>query len=149
MLGRFWLSCVLGYLPEGSGTQDFQGTTPPRMRSQSAKAKGRRLQQFVRDALIAALDLPAEDVRSTSMGAGGEDLQLSAAACKVVPFAIECKNVESLNIHKALAQAQMHAKGGRHPLVVFSKNHTEVYAALPFTVLVQLLIYRAEQLGER
>jgi hypothetical protein len=119
------------------------------VRAQSAKAKGRRLQQRVRDDLIAALDLPAEDVVSTSMGAGGEDLKLSSAARALVPFAIECKNVESLNIHRAIEQAKAHLKphkgDRRSPLVVFSKNNSDVYAALPWSVFVQLLIYRAEQ----
>ena len=119
------------------------------MRAQSAKAKGRRLQQRVRDDLIAALDLPAEDVVSTSMGAGGEDLKLSAAARALVPFAIECKNVQSLNIWAAIEQAKAHLRPGkgdrRSPLVVFSRNNSDVYATVPWSVLVQLLIYRAEQ----
>jgi len=123
------------------------------VRAQSAKAKGRRLQQRVRDDLIMALDLPTEDVVSTSMGAGGEDLKLSAAARKVVPFAIECKNVEKLNIWTAIEQAKAHLrphKGDRrHPLVVFGKNNSEPMACIPWSVLVQLLIYRAEQINAR
>lgn len=117
------------------------------MRPQSAKAKGRRLQQHARDAFIAALDIPAEDLRSTSMGAGGEDLQMSALARKLVPFAIECKNTETLSIWKAIEQARTHIKRNdrRDPLVVFSRNNEEVMCALPFRTLVQLLIYRAEQ----
>ena len=44
------------------------------MKAQSAKAKGRRLQQWVRDQLIEQLDVHPEDIESRSMGAGGEDL---------------------------------------------------------------------------
>ena len=44
------------------------------MKTQSAKAKGRRFQQWVRDQLIEQLDVHPEDVESRSMGAGGEDL---------------------------------------------------------------------------
>lgn len=44
------------------------------MRVQSAKAKGRRLQQWVRDQLIEKLEVHREDIESRSMGAGGEDL---------------------------------------------------------------------------
>ena len=47
------------------------------MKTQSAKAKGRRLQQWVRDLLIEELEIHPEDVESRSMGAGGEDLILS------------------------------------------------------------------------
>ena len=39
-----------------------------------AKAKGRRLQQWMRDLLIEKLDVHPEDIESRSMGAGGEDL---------------------------------------------------------------------------
>ena len=41
---------------------------------QSAKAKGRRLQQQFRELLIEKLDIHPEDIESRSMGAGGEDL---------------------------------------------------------------------------
>ena len=48
-----------------------------KVKTQSAKAKGRRFQQWVRDQLIENLDVHPEDVESRSMGAGGEDLILS------------------------------------------------------------------------
>lgn len=115
------------------------------MKPQSAKAKGRRLQQYVRDTLLAAFDLPADDIRSTSMGAGGEDILLSTRAKELIPFAIEVKNVQSLNIWKAIAQAESHLmlRDSRSPLVVFSRNEADVMCALPFKDLVQLLIHRA------
>ena len=47
------------------------------MKPQSAKQKGRKLQQWVRDKLIELLDIHPENVKSTSMGAGGEDVILS------------------------------------------------------------------------
>ena len=50
------------------------------MKAQSAKAKGRRLQQWVRDQLIEQLDVHPEDIESRSMCAGGEDLFMARAA---------------------------------------------------------------------
>ena len=50
------------------------------MKTQSAKAKGRRFQQWVRDQLIEKLEVHPEDVESRSMGAGGEDLIMAPAA---------------------------------------------------------------------
>ena len=45
------------------------------MRPQSAKAKGRRLQQIVcQDLLELFPSLEADDIRSTSMGCNGEDI---------------------------------------------------------------------------
>lgn len=116
------------------------------MRPQSAKAKGRRLQQEVRDAVLAAFpQLEPDDVRSTSMGASGADLLLSPAAKRRFPYYVECKNVESLNIHKAIAQAEAGvAKLPQtgvviKPLVVFRKNTTPAYVAIPFSHFLDLL----------
>ena len=59
------------------------------MKPQSAKAKGRNLQKWVRDLLLENFPtLEADDVRSTSMGAGGEDVQLSPAARKLFKFSV-------------------------------------------------------------
>ena len=64
------------------------------MRTQSKKAKGRRLQQWFRDLLIEKLNIHPEDIESRSMGAGGEDLIMARAARQKFPFSVECKNVE-------------------------------------------------------
>ena len=50
------------------------------MKTQSAKAKGRRLQQQFRELLIEELGIHPEDIESRSMGAGGEDLIMAKAA---------------------------------------------------------------------
>ena len=68
------------------------------MRPQSAKAKGRRLQQWVREQLIEKLNVHPEDIESRSMGAGGEDLIMARAARQKFPHSIECKNVEKASI---------------------------------------------------
>ena len=64
------------------------------MKTQSAKAKGRKLQQWVRDQIIEQLEVHPEDIESRSMGAGGEDLIMARAARQKFPFSVECKNVE-------------------------------------------------------
>ena len=56
------------------------------MKTQSAKAKGRRLQQWVRDQLIEQLEVHPEDIRSRSMGAGGEDLIMSVPLVQSFPI---------------------------------------------------------------
>lgn len=117
------------------------------VKPQSCKAKGRKLQQEIRDAILAKFhNLRPDDVRSTSMGASGEDILLSPAAREMIPFSIESKNVESLNIWKALEQAS----GREHPpLVVFRRNHSPTYAALPFDVLLELLYDAAKGIWQR
>ena len=91
------------------------------MKPQSAKAKGRLLQQWVRDKLIEMLDVHPEDIESRSMGAGGEDLIMARAARKKFPMSIECKNVEHLNIWAAYEQASANC-GDYQPIVVMKKN---------------------------
>lgn len=93
------------------------------MKTQSAKAKGRILQQWVRDILIENLDIHKEDVESRSMGAGGEDLIMSRAARKKFPYSIECKNQEKVNVWKAMEQAESN-KGVYIPIVVLKRNRS-------------------------
>ncbi len=40
------------------------------------------------------------------MGAGGEDIMLSAKARNMFPYSVECKNQETLNVWKAFEQAE-------------------------------------------
>ena len=91
------------------------------MKTQSAKAKGRRLQQWVRDQLIEQLDVHPEDIESRSMGAGGEDLIMARAARQKFPYSVECKNQEKLNVWDAYAQAE--ANSGDHQPIVFIKKN--------------------------
>ena len=92
------------------------------MKTQSAKAKGRRLQQQFRDLLIEHLEIHPEDIESRSMGAGGEDLIMARAAREKFPYSIECKNVEKLNVWEAYKQASENSKD-YEPLVVMKKNN--------------------------
>ena len=107
------------------------------MRPASAKAKGRRLQDEVRQRILSAFPkLESDDVKCAIMGESGEDIHLSPAARRCVPFSIECKNQESLNIWKAFKQAEEH---GHPPCVVFKRNHSKTYAAVELRDLLVLL----------
>ena len=92
------------------------------MKTQSAKAKGRKLQQWVRDQIIEQLEVHPEDIESRSMGAGGEDLIMARAARQKFPFSVECKNVEKLNVWEAYKQAEENSKD-YEPVVVMKKNN--------------------------
>tara|TARA_Y100001973_G_scaffold49510_1_gene73609 strand:- start:8 stop:376 length:369 start_codon:yes stop_codon:yes gene_type:complete len=94
------------------------------MKTSSAKAKGRRLQQWMRDLLIEKLGVHPEDIESRSMGAGGEDLIMARAAREKFPYSIECKNQESINIWKSYDQAKENA-GDHEPIVVLKRNNTK------------------------
>ena len=91
------------------------------MTPQSAKQKGRKLQQWVRDQILQRFPtLSIDDVRSTSMGAGGEDIQLSSAARNLVNYCIECKNRKAIAVYKDYEQAKTH--GLVEPLVILKQN---------------------------
>jgi len=93
-----------------------------KLKTQSAKAKGRRLQQWVRDLLIEKLEVHPEDVESRSMGAGGEDLIMARAAREKFPYSIECKNQEKVNLWEAYSQAVENCKD-YEPIVVIKRNN--------------------------
>ena len=105
-----------------------------KLKPQSAKAKGRKLQQYVRDSILNAFPvLHPDDVRSTSMGAGGEDVQLSFSARLTFPYVVECKNRASMAVYKDFDQATAHnpawepllviKQNGRAPLAVINFDH--------------------------
>ena len=80
------------------------------MKPRSAKNKGKRLQNKVRDIILEKFDsLEPDDVRSITMGDSGEDILLSPAARRLFPFSVECKAQESLSIWSALEQAESNA----------------------------------------
>ena len=107
------------------------------MRTQSKKAKGRRLQQWVRDILIEKLEEHPEDIESRSMGAGGEDLIMSRSAREKFPYSIECKNQESLNIWKSYEQAQQNS-GNYEPIVVIKRNNVKPLVLVDADYFVEL-----------
>ena len=107
------------------------------MSPQSAKAKGRRLQQQFRELLIEELGIHPEDIESRSMGAGGEDLIMARAAREKFPYSIECKNVEKLNVWEAYKQASENSKD-YEPLVVMKKNNHKTLVVLDAESFVKI-----------
>ena len=109
------------------------------MKPRSAKNKGKRLQNKVRDLILEKFNqLEPDDVRSVTMGESGEDILLSPAARKLFPFSTECKNLEKLNIWSSLEQAETNS-GNHIPIVIFKRNRSKTYVALEFEKLLELL----------
>ena len=107
------------------------------MKTSSAKAKGRKLQQWFRDLLIEKLNVHPEDIESRSMGAGGEDLIMSRAARKKFPYSIECKNQEAVNVWKSYEQAKENS-GDYEPIVVLKRNNTKPLVLVDADYFVRL-----------
>ena len=106
------------------------------MKPQSAKAKGRKLQQWVRNQLIEQLDVHPEDIESRSMGAGGEDLIMARDARKKFPYSIECKKQEKLIVWDAYEQASSNS-GNHEPIVFIKKNGKEPLVVLSATHFIR------------
>ena len=104
------------------------------MKTQSAKAKGRRLQQWFRDLLIDKLGIHKEDIESRSMGAGGEDLIMSRSARDKFPYSIECKNQEKINIWESYKQAEENSKS-YEPVVVMKRNNHKPFVLVDAKIL--------------
>lgn len=111
------------------------------MTPQSAKAKGRKLQQWVRDKILQLFpELTEDDVRSTSMGASGQDIQLSTAARNRVPCAIECKNRENLKTLYAWYDQPGQTKWEK--VLVVKSNHREPLAVIDAAWFFELMRIR-------
>ena len=108
------------------------------MKTQSAKAKGRKLQQWVGDQIIEQLEVDTEDIESGSMGAGGEDLIMARAARQKFPFSVECKNVEKLNVWEAYEQAKANCND-YEPLVVMKKNQKKPLVVIDANYFISLV----------
>ena len=108
------------------------------MKPRSAKNKGKRLQNKVRDLILEKFNqLEPDDVRSVTMGESGEDILLSPAARKLFPFSVECKNVEKLNIWEAYEQSKANC-GDYEPIVVIKKNHKKPLIVLDADYFISL-----------
>jgi hypothetical protein len=92
------------------------------MKPSSAKAKGRGLCKYVKERILNILTgLEEDDIKVTSSGAGGEDLQFSPAARKLLPISIECKSRARFNVYEIMKQAIENA-GNNQPVLVLKQN---------------------------
>ncbi|MCK9428972.1 MAG: hypothetical protein M0R17_03040 [Candidatus Omnitrophica bacterium] len=104
----------------------------------ASKSKGRRLSQRIAELIRTTFNLSEDCVYPTPGGVPGEDIKLSEKARECIPFSIENKNQEKLNIWSALKQAE--SDNRKHPpLLIFSRNHSEDYCALKFSDFIKLL----------
>ena len=107
------------------------------MKTSSAKAKGRKLQQWFADLLVNTLGLDKDDLESRPMGSQGEDIIMGKQSRDKFPYSIECKNQERVNVWNAYDQASENCKG-YEPLVVIKKNRTKPLVVIDAEHFVKL-----------
>lgn len=104
----------------------------------SAKAKGRRLQQWVVAQLYRIFPMLEEgDARSTSMGASGEDVQLSPAARRLFKYSVECKSLAKIAVYSLYEQAVSNA-GKYEPLLIIKANGKKPLAVVDASHFLEL-----------
>ena len=109
------------------------------MKTASGKAKGGKLQQIVRDKILEAFPtLEPDDCRSTSMGASGEDIQLSPAARKLFPYSVEAKARASISVYAWYQQAKTNAPKGMEPLLVIKQNYGKPLVVIDLDSFMEL-----------
>ena len=82
--------------------------------------------------------LEPDDIRSAIMGESGEDINLSPAARKLIPYSFECKNQEKLNIWDSLNQAEENS-GDYDPVLIFKRNRSKTYAVVNIEKFIELI----------
>jgi hypothetical protein len=103
------------------------------------KAKGRRLQQFIRDAILGTFtELESNDVRSTPMSSSGVDIWLSPKAQSVFNYDVECKNDENRSVWKCWKQTSDNVKKGK-PLLIMKKNNHDALAVMLVSDMFKLI----------
>ena len=108
------------------------------MKTSSAKAKGRRLQQWVRTKLIELLSVDPEDIESRPMGSSGEDLIMGVQTKKLFPYSVECKNQEAVNVWKAYEQCSSNTSPNVESLVIIKRNKSKPLALVDAEYFINL-----------
>ena len=129
---------------------------------QSRKQKGRLFQQQIVKAILDFFpELTENDVKSTSMGKSGSDLELSEKALRMLNIEPECKFQEKLNVHNAMKQVidRSNKKKPKQfknvdtmvktilkiPVLFFKKSYSEPYVCIRLDDFLSLLRSNYEQ----
>lgn len=129
---------------------------------QSRKQKGRLFQQQIVKAILEFFpELTENDVKSTSMGKSGSDLELSEKALRMLNIEPECKFQEKLNVHNAMKQVidRLNKKKPKQfknvdtmvktilkiPVLFFKKSYSEPYVCIRLDDFLSLLRSNYEQ----
>jgi len=111
------------------------------MKPKSAKAKGRRLQQHIRDLIIQVFNYDPELVKCAIMGEKGVDVMaLNTVLADPLHVAFEAKAVESFSLPACWKQAETNARAvGRRPVLVTRRNNSEALAVVTLEHLLTLM----------
>jgi len=101
---------------------------PKKIKIQSAKDKGRRLQKWVCQRISELTGFPCGKdcpIESRPMGQSGVDVRLEKQVLRKFPFSVECKSQESWNVHEWIKQAKGNQIEGTDWLLVCKRSREE------------------------
>ena len=109
------------------------------MKNKSRQAKGRYLQNIVKDKIVKLFNLHPGDIRTSNTGENGEDVKLlSLTAKRAFSYSIECKNRQDFKtLYNYFNQAQRHV--ALEPLLLVKMNRERPLAVIDMEHLFQLL----------
>jgi len=110
------------------------------MKQKSRKAKGRRLQNYVRDRILKTFPhLKTKDVQCVENYAPGPDIILSKVALKLCPYQWEIKNQEKMKtIYDFYKQASKNCLKSE-PVVVMKMNTRDPLVVIDFDHFLELI----------
>jgi len=104
------------------------------MKTNSARTKGRNLQNWVRNKIIKFFPELVNDIKSTPISVTGTNIQLSPLAQRKLPLAIECNAEESVSIWAAYGRACESAKLDNKK-ITRAVQLSETYSIEPVVIL--------------
>jgi hypothetical protein len=110
------------------------------MKQKSRTAKGRYLQNIVKDKIIELYPvLTKKDIRTSMVGENNADIKLlSHTAKKLFPYSVECKNRnEFKGVYNGIRQAIKHSP--REPVLVIKMNREKPLAIIDLDHFFKLL----------
>lgn len=113
-----------------------------KIKPQSAKGKGRRLQNWVAEKVSKLTGYPwgaDQPIEPRRMGQNGVDLRLESQVRRDFPWSVECKNKETWAIPEAIRQVKADQYPDTDWLLVYKKNNHEEIAILDAEVFFDLL----------
>lgn len=97
-----------------------------KIKTSSAKAKGRNLQKWACEKISELLGIPwgkDELIASREMGQSGTDVRLIGEALERFPYSVECKWQESWSVPAWIKQAEANQLDGTDWLLIVKRNH--------------------------
>jgi hypothetical protein len=112
------------------------------MKTSSAKAKGRRLQQWMAQKISSMTGIPCgkdELIETREMGQAGVDVKLIGVAREKFPFSIECKNQESWSVPAYVKQAKQNIMLGTDWLLVMQRKDMDPVVCMDAGAFMKLM----------